>query len=172
MPLKRTLVIDKFAEEHNEDRNWVGMKNFFDEKLKGLKEMKKNASSKDSFKQLVAKAADNIHDAMERQLSKMAFFCGPVSEETLSKMSFAPLTNSGCESRQAELDVRVKHSGGSAPLETLSDKQIVSVNGYLLQPIFETEGAGKEWLWARSSAETKACRELKQEFLARFCLAK
>ena len=74
--------------------------------------------------------------------------------------------------RQAELDVRVKHSGGSAPLETLSDKQIVSVNGYLLQPIFETDGAGKEWLWFRSSAETKACRELRQEFLARVCLAK
>ena len=87
-------------------------------------------------------------------------------------MKLSPLTNSGCESHKAELDVRVKHSGGSAPLETLSDKQIVSVNGYLLQPIFETDKAGEEWLWARNSEETKACRILRQEFLARVTLAK
>ena len=172
VPMKRILGIDKFAEEQIEDRNWIGVKNFFDEKLKGLEELKNDKSSKDTFKQLIAKAADKIFDAMERQLGKMKFFTGSVSEDTLSKMRLAPLTNSGCESRQAELDVRVKHSGGSAPLETLSDKQIVSVNGYLLQPIFETDAAGKEWLWARSSAETKACRELRQEFLARVCIAK
>ena len=44
----------------------------------------------DPFKKLVAKAAENIHDAMERQLSKMKFFTSTVDDETLAKMSLAP----------------------------------------------------------------------------------
>ena len=171
-PLKEVLGIDKFAKEKNKERNWLGVKKFFDEKIKVLEKLKEDSGNDDTFKKIIARSADKILDALDRQLSKMVFFSGSVSDETLAKMDLAPLTNSGCESRQAELDVRVKHSGGSAPLETLSDKQIISVNGYLLNPIFGSDEAGKEWLWARSSAETKACRELRKEFLERVALTK
>ena len=40
----------------------------------------------------------------------------------------SPLTNSWCESRQANMDRIVKFSGGSTSLQTLSNKEVVSGN--------------------------------------------
>ena len=39
----------------------------------------------------------------------------------------------------ALLDVKVNYSDGAAPIETLSDKQIVSANGYLTSDEFSTK---------------------------------
>ena len=69
----------------------------------------------------------------------MTFYKDDIDTETLRKMKHAPLTNSGCESRMAQLDVRVKFSGGAAPLDTFSDKQIVSVNKYLTSSDFDDD---------------------------------
>ena len=41
------------------------------------------------------------------------------------------MTNSASESRMAQLDVKGKFSGSVAPVQTLSDKQVISVNQYL-----------------------------------------
>ena len=48
-----------------------------------------------------------------------------LDSKILEEMMYCPLTNSGCESRQANLDRRVKFSGGSTPLQTLSNKEVV-----------------------------------------------
>ena len=60
---------------------------------------------------------------MERQLSRMKLFSDNVPENIIEKMEHAPLTNSGRQSKMADLDVRVRFSGGSAPITTISDKQ-------------------------------------------------
>ena len=43
-------------------------------------------------------------------------------------MKYTPLTSSGSQSRMAQLDVTVNFSGGAAPVDTISDKQVISVN--------------------------------------------
>ena len=66
----------------------------------------------------------------------------------------------------AELDVRVKYSGGSAPVPTISDKQIVSKNKYLLSDDFDTSDKTEEqFQWAKSSAEAKMANDLQKQFL-------
>ena len=58
-------------------------------------------------------------------------------------MEHAPLTNSGCETRMAQLDVRLTFSGGSAPIDTLSDKHIVAANKFFLSEEFDEDGAAE-----------------------------
>ena len=57
----------------------------------------------------------------------------------LHKIKYTPLSNSECESLMAQLDVKVKFSGGAAPLKTLSNKQVVSVNKYLMTEDFNDD---------------------------------
>ena len=81
-----------------------------------------------------------IAENIKQQLSQIAFFNkdhqGQVSDATLQKTKYAPLSNSGCKSQMAQLDVKVKFSDGAAPLKTLSNKQVVSVNKYLMTEDF------------------------------------
>ena len=75
---------------------------------------------------------------IKRQLSQIAYFRdhqGPTDH----KVKYTPLTNDACESQMAQLDVKVNYSRGAAPVETLSDKQILSVNGYLTSDEFSTK---------------------------------
>ena len=71
---------------------------------------------------IIAKCAENVIEAVERQLGQMSFFRNEASDDAIAKMEYAPLTNSGCENRQAQLDVRVKFSGEAAPLKNISNK--------------------------------------------------
>ena len=80
---------------------------------------------------------------------------------------YSPLTNSGCESRQANLDRRVKFSGGSTPLQTLSNKEVVAGNSYLNSSSFPVSLSDqlKEFKWARQSKEAKAAWALQQNLI-------
>ena len=69
-------------------------------------------------------------------------------------MRHAPLTDSRFESRNAQLDVRVKVSRGSAPIQTISDKQVVSPNKYLLTGELP-HNKPEMFKWARISSEAK-----------------
>ena len=96
----------------------------------------------------------------------MPFFRGEVDSQIKLKMKHAPLTNLGCESRMAQFDNRVKFSGGSAPIETLSDKQIVATNKYLLQSqLDDTQVCKEEFKWANNSKEAKDVNQLQKEYL-------
>ena len=166
-PLCQLLGIDQFAKIKNPDRNWAGVKSFFEGKLEEIKNLAKVTDSEPtSLNKVVAKCAEKVVENLERQLYKVAYMRGEVDTDTASKMKFAPLTNSGCESRMAELDVRVKYSGGSAPVPTISDKQVVAKNKYLLSDDFDTaEKTEDMFLWAKSSAEAKMANDLQKEFL-------
>ena len=49
----------------------------------------------------------------------------------MEKIKYTLMTNSASESRMAQLDVKGKFSGIVASVQTLSDKQVISVNQYL-----------------------------------------
>ena len=91
-----------------------------------------------------------------------------VDAETVQKMLYSPLTNSGCESRQSNLDRRVKFSGGSTPLQTISNKEVVSGNRYLTSPQFSQASdtvQRKEFQWARNSEEAKQAWALQENLI-------
>ena len=123
-PLCKILRIDENKNLKRDDRNWTVIQKFFQnniELLKNLAEEKKKESTTD---RIISRCADNVVEAVERQLGKMCFFMSASTEHILVLIEYAPLTNSGFESRQAQLDVWVKFRGGSAPVETISNKPI------------------------------------------------
>ena len=162
-PLCVLLGIDANKSVNREDRNWIGVKVFFETKLTELKAF--GLKKETTFDKLISKCALGIVEALERQLSKKSFFRNESSPETVLKMLKAPLTNSGCESRLAQLDVRVDFCGGSAPINTISDKQVVSVNNYFSTDEFKSENKKELFQWARNSEEAKEVNKLQDEFL-------
>ena len=166
-PLCELLGIDHYGRVKNKDRNWEGVKNFFETKIEEMKVLaQRKGAELTTLDQVVARCADKVVENLERQVGKVAFMRGEVDEETATKMKHAPLTNSGCESRMAQLDVRVKYSGGSAPVHTISDKQVVAQNKYLLSSDFDTaDKTEDQFKWAKTSAEAKLANELQRQFL-------
>ena len=65
----------------------------------------------------------------------------------------------------AQLDVKVNYSGGAAPVETLSDKHILSVNGYLTSDEFSTKDLLKLMKWASTSKQATEMVRLQEEYL-------
>ena len=150
------LGIDEFGKEKRDERNWRGLKQFYLDKVKEMKALsEEEVDNSSTVEKLVSVCAGKVAENMERQLSRMQFFTEDLPDDILKKMENAPLTNSGCESKMADLDVRVRFSGGAAPIETISDKQVVSKNKFLLSDEFDGEGAGELFKWARTSTEAK-----------------
>merc|ERR1712121_198356 len=95
----------------------------------------------------------------------MGIGANPLLNLTQLKMKYAPLTNLGCESRMAQFDNRVKFSRGFAPISTLSDKQVVATNKYLLQPnLDDPEVCKSEFKWAKNSNQATLVNKLQQEY--------
>ena len=165
-PLCNLLGIDEYGRVENKNRIWAGVKCFFDAKIEEMRTLSTKKVGSTTLDKVVSKCAEKVVENLERQVSKVAFLRGDVDIDTVSKMKFAPLTNSGCESRMAEFDVRVKCSGGSAPVPTISDKQVIAKNKYLLSDDFNTtEKTEEEFRWAKNSDEAKLANELQREFL-------
>ena len=104
---------------------------------------------------------------VRRQMEEVEFLKveSSVDEETVQKMLYSPLTNSGCESRQSNLDRRVKFSGGSTPLQTISNKEVVSGNKYLITSEFSEASVSeqtRQFRWARNSTEAKEAWALQE----------
>ena len=115
----------------------------------------------------MSRCAYAILEMLDNQLRRMSFFMNGVGPEIELKMLKAPMTNSGCECRFAQLDVRVDFCGGSAPLHTISNKQVVAVNDFFSTEEFQPEDTKELSKWARTSEETKKANQLQDEFLQR-----
>ena len=151
------LGIDNFAQVKRADRNWEGIREFFVVKIN---ELQKPGTSRLQWREAAIKVLENI----KRQLSQIACFrdhLGPTDH----KMKYTPLTNDACESQMAQLDVKVNYSGGAAPVETLSDKHILSVNGYLTSDEFSTKDLLKLMKWASTSKQATEMVWLQDEYL-------
>ena len=91
------------------------------------------------------------------------------------KIINAPVSNLGCESEIAWLDNRLKISGGTTTVPTLSNKNVICTNKYLVSDDFlsqTVEDRKKQWKWARSSQESKQVKLLTKNFLQRVKEAK
>lgn len=175
-PLLNLLGIDRARSEKRDDRNWVGVRQFFETKLQELQEAETEAREGDGKKRLLAAVIEEIRESLTRQLSAMSFFntvpgCSSARDVVpdMEKLNKAPLTNLGCEGEFAKLDNRLRVSGGTTSVETLSRKNIVATNSLLNEPTFQDRSEQErleDWKWARSSEETKAVREMQKDFLS------
>ena len=126
----------------------MGIRSFFEQKLPELKQARDEASGADDGQsRLCGVVLDEVIETLERQLSEMEFFqnsdeAGPANSD-VSKLEYAPLTNLGCESEFAKLDVRIAASGGSTTIQTHSRKNIVTTNRLLTDPSFSELGSSE-----------------------------
>ena len=171
VPIKEAIGIDEFRDKTSEYRSWTGMKKFYSELLEKLSANADSTSPVNGFEMLDSSVAMNIHAGLQHQLGYMKFFThNDDSEGSVEKLNNAPLTNSGCESNFAQLDLECRRGSGQTKLQTMSNRHMVKGNKY-----FETENwkqmsaqlKSKEWKAARGSKESKIVREMKNEFIAK-----
>ena len=160
-------------------RNWGGVKDFFARKLPELAEIRDNSRNGSGKERLLAAVVDEVIDSLHRQLSEMKLFSEipvvPNAEGTedmpspnYSKMELAPVTNLGCESELARLDNRIKVSGGTESVMSMSRKNIIATNGLLVDSAFmemTREETKERFKWARKSEQTLAVRKLEKDFI-------
>ena len=76
------------------------------------------------------------------------------------------IVNSGCESHFTDLDWCAAKHGGSIPISTVSDLQVVSYNRYLWsKEMNDTSHIVVQYKWARSSKEVKKKKKLFEAIL-------
>jgi len=114
-----------------------------------------------------------ITTGIERQLSSMDYFDDDAGENEL--LQFAPLTNLGCESEVAALDVRLKVSGGTTTIQTLSNKTVVKTNKYLEHKDLLDLSPGERalaWRIARTGEDAMQVRALLMDFTSTVAMAR
>ena len=105
-------------------------------------------------KQLGISLCKKVVKAIDHQLSKQT--SKNVSKETKELMWKVIIVNSGCESHFTDLDWCAAKHGGSIPISTVSDLQVVSYNRYLWsKEMNDTSHIVVQYKWARSSKEVK-----------------
>ncbi len=168
-PMMELLGIDKKGDQKNVDRSWAGVKGFLESKLDELEKLMVD-KKKDPMcgrDKLEAAVIEEVIDTVRNQMSKTEYFTR--SDEASEEMKYAPLTNLGCESEFSKLDHRIKASGGSASIQTLSRKNLLVSSGLLVDSEFECKSLDdrrSRWKWARCSEEVKAVQKLEADFLA------
>ena len=77
------------------------------------------------------------------------------------KMKYTLLTNSGSERRMAQLDVKVNSSGGAAHVDTITDKQVISVNQFFTTEELNDGNTLEMFKWASTLKQAKDVNKLK-----------
>ena len=122
-PMMELLGIDANSQQQTQDRSWLGVKCFLEEKLTELERCSANRRRKGSGRdRLVAAVMEEIVETVKEQMEKTDYFTSNDLETDDLKYKFAPITNLGCESEFAKLDNRIKVTGGSTSIQTLSKK--------------------------------------------------
>ena len=124
-----------------------------------------------------------MSETLRRQVSAMPFFYDIVEHDEAqndklpnpNKLTYAPLTNLGCESEFAWFDNRVKISGGTESVQSISRKRVICTNVLLLDSSFDNLSDKERldsWKWARTSKESSEVRKLERDFLATVKMSK
>ena len=122
---------------------------------------------------LEAEGYAKSRNSLKHQLSYMRLFQedpndDPISEKIFKKMSEAPLTNFGCESNFAQLDLECRRGSGQTTLQTMSNRNMVKTNQYFNTEEWKQlspELRAKSWKDARSGEAAKIVRSMQQDFL-------
>ena len=168
-PLMEILGIDSRGScVGKSERNWAGLRSFFERKLPELKQIRDDAMvANNGQSRLYGAVIDEVVDTLERQLSEMAYLQNYETRATVvdeAKMKFAPVTNLGCDAECAKLDIRIVASGRS----TYSRKNIIMTNRLLLDLSFtmlsDTEKR-QQWKWTRCSDNVLKVKEIESKYL-------
>ena len=171
VPIKAALGIDEFRDSESENRSWTDMKQFYVDLPKKLSLAGVSKPEMTGSEMLEAAVAESVLCGLKHQLEYMKFFSDEdLDIATLNKIDEAPLTNSGCESNFAQLDLECRRGSGQTKLETMSARHMIKGNKY-----FETEQwksmspelKSKEWNFARSSKEALIVKNMRKEFMAK-----
>ena len=169
-PLMELLGIDKSSKIRREDRNWAGVREFFKKKIPELEEIRDKGIGGSGEDELMSEVLEEVLDTLHRQLKEVSYFSQEesITEEAEEKMKYVPLSNLGCEGEFAKLDNRLKVSGGTVPVETLSRKNVIATNAFLVDSSFAELSADErkqQWKWARTSESVKEVRKLQKDIL-------
>ena len=145
-----------------------------------LCEQLKSGNGKDRLYSAVLKETS---ETLRRQLSAMPFFYNILEHNEAqndelpdpNKLTYAPLTNLGCESEFAWFDNREKISSGEESVQSISRKRVICTNALLVDSSFD-DLSDKErldnWKWARTSEKSSEVRKLERDFLATVKMSK
>ena len=180
-PMMKLFGIDQHEASERSSKsnsNWFAVREFFTEKIPAVRRVRKKQTDSGPDK-LYAAILDEAIETLQRQLAEMPFFSSilegkEINEEYQSmdneiKLLHAPISNLGCESEIAWLDNRLKFSGGTTTITTLSRKNVVSMNRFLVDDYFQNatdEERRQRWKWARTSEQVKQVQKLNADFLA------
>ena len=173
LPIKSALGIDDFRNTKSEARSWSGLRVFFPDLLSQLSSAATKSSALSGSELLEAEVCSKVQSALKNQLEYMKFYREEVeddklSDEILVKMDQAPLTNSGCESNFAQLDLECKRGSGQTTLQTMSNRHMVMINRYFESEHWKKmapELKNKAWKEARSGEQAKIVKDMKKDFL-------
>ena len=172
LPLKSALGIDEFRNTKSEARSWSGMKIFFTELLGKLSSCSEKTSGMSGCDLLEAEVCIKVKVSLKNQLDYMQFYReesdDTLPEDTLKKLNQAPLTNSGCESNFAQLDLECKRGSGQTTLNTMSNRNMIKTNQYFKSEEWDKlapELKRRAWKEARSGEQALLVRKMKQQFL-------
>ena len=173
IPIKAALGIDKFSESKSDLRSWSGMKECFSGLLSQMSKSATTSTDMSGSQLLEGEVYAKAHSSLKNQLDYMKFFQepsedDPISNATLKKMDEAPLTNTGCESNFAQLDLECRRGSGQTTLQTMSNRHLVKTNDYFNSEEWKQmapELRSKSWKDARSGEQAKIVRKMQQEFL-------
>jgi hypothetical protein len=171
-PLMQLLGIDhqQSRTEMKDGAGWTGVREFFKVKMSEVETLKEQTDTSTGEGRLFIALLNEIIDTLKRQLGEMKFFT--TDDETCPvnpKMDYAPLTNLGSESEFAKFDNRLKVSGGTTSVTTISRKNVVATNAYLVDSSFLQMSAHEkddQWKWARTSDEVKQVTKMEKDFFA------
>ena len=174
IPLKAAIGIDDSKMSKSDSRSWFGLKQVFSHILSQLSSSAVQTPTMSGSQLLEAEIFAKVYDSLKKQLDYMQFYkedteASDLSEITLKKMEEAPLTNSGCESNFAQLDLEFRRvGGGQTTLQTMSNRHIVKTNKNFNTEDWknmESKLKNKAWKDARSSEQAKIVRSMQSDFL-------
>ena len=182
-PLMDLLGIAERGKSLKNVRDWYGVGDFFKLKLPEIDDLCEQLKSGNGKDRLYSATLKETSKTLWRQLSAMPFFFDILEHDEAqndklpdpNKLTYAPLTNLGCESEFASFDNRVKISGGTESIQSISRKRVICTNALLVDSSFDNlsdKESLDSWKWARTSKEGSEVRKLERDFLATVKMSK
>ena len=157
--------IDERGKNLKNVRDWYGVRDFFKLKLPEIDDLYEQLKSGNGKDRLYSAMLKETSETLRGQMSAMPFFYDNLEHDEAqndelpdpNKLTYAPLTNLGCESEFAWFDNRVKISGGTESVQSISSKRVICTNALLVDSSFDNSSDKERldsWRWARTSEES------------------
>ena len=172
-PLMDLLGIDERGKNLKNVRDWYRVRDFFKLKLPEIDDLCEQLKSGNGKDRLYSAMLKKTSETLRRQLSAMPFFYDILERDEAqndelpdpNKLTYTLLTNLGCKSEFAWFDNRVKISGGTKLVQSISRKRVICTNAFLVDSSFDNLSDKERldsWKWARTSEESSEVRKLER----------